>query len=140
MEFSFEVTWIEGQKNILADVFSRNPCERYTKSEYPIRTYLVSSSSLSEMIKSAAKSDIDYKLTLTALKEKKRIIDLQCNHPTCQLRNVRHEISCTDNGLICVSGKRAYIPKSHRGDIINLIHSSHQGIMEIGTINLESIF
>ena len=55
MKYSFKITWIEGRKNVLADILSRNLCENTPKTNFPIHTYLVFPSTWTQKIKTAAK-------------------------------------------------------------------------------------
>ena len=108
MEFSFEITWLEGKKNIIADVFSRNPSESTCTKEYCIKQYLLSPSNIAKEIVETANNDPDYIKIKKAISTNMKLSDLWPDHPARQLRNVWHEASIMDDGLICISSHCIY--------------------------------
>ena len=130
MEYSFNITWLEGKRNVLADMFSRNPIDPAPSNPYHIKRFLVSSSSIASDICKAMDADADYSLIKKAISSGSRLSTLQPFHPGRQLRNVWDDLSIMEDGLICVDGCSVFIPSSFRRKNIEMVHTSHQGIMK----------
>ena len=79
-------------------------------------------------LREAAASCPTYREIFVAFKCGKDPTRLPDNHPARQLLSVWGELSALDEGLLCVDGKRIFVPLSCRRMILDKIHEAHPGI------------
>ena len=128
MAYSFDVVWIKGKNNAMADAFSRNLVNQPETTKYAIKSYIIGNDTLIKEIKDAANECITYKQIATALIEDKEPKNFPNGHSTKLLQDVWHQLSITDDNLVVLDNSRILIPKSCRNKIIQLLHKPHAGI------------
>ena len=76
----------------------------------------------------ADKSCPTYHDVFKAFKLAKHPTKLLDKHPVLQLLSVWNELSVVNVGLLCVDGRRIFVPSSCHKMILEKIHESHPGI------------
>ena len=133
VDFNFDVVWIDGKVNQIADALSRYPVFRKTSSDEDhdvltnpnIICSLQTNPHLAH-IYDAADNDEDYKAIIDALQAGKLVKNLPQNHPGKLYRNVWVQLSIND-GLIIKDDKQIVIPKKERSKILEMLHIPHCG-------------
>ena len=127
--FSFEVKWIAGKNNVIADAFSRFPVEKC--NDTPLFSCILGQSSLVAEIRKAAKACPTYSSIHAALSSGKEPLVLPPSHPGHTLQNVWHRLSVLDDDLICLDSRCLYVPSQCRREVLELLHRPHPGIVRM---------
>ncbi len=134
--YDFDVVWLAGKDNIIADALSRAPvfpavdddddemsfC-RLTTSEDP---------QLQPMIE-AARYDDAYNAVISAVMSGKQAKDLPVDHPARAYKNVWDELSVRGDEkrrLLVYDGSRIVVPATCRAEILRQLHLPHAGIVK----------
>ena len=112
MPYNFQVSWLEGKSNAIADALSRNPIEPDTP--LPIRTYVVAPSRMADEMKENAKMCDSYRSIVDAWKQGTLTKNLPPGHPGRQLKDVWNRLSLLDEALLAVDNKRIFVPRASR--------------------------
>ena len=126
LSFNFEVLWLEGKANAIADALSRSPLN--DGEEYPLRTYIIADSDLVKDMINNAKSCPDYQTIVNSWKNDKLVKNLPPNHPGRPLLEVWKNLSMMNDSLLVVDNKRIFVPKGSRRRVLDLLHESHCGL------------
>ena len=84
--YTFQVMWLEGKANTVADALSRNPVD--PEEPFPLRSYIVAPSQIAEEINDAARNCPDYVSVVEAWKNGTHAKDLPPQHPGRCLQDV----------------------------------------------------
>ena len=132
LPFSFDVAWLPGKKNLIADALSRNPCDvgvdDLDSSGIGVKA-LVTPGTVADRIRNAAASCDEYQAVTRAFDSGSSPSDLPDGHPVKLFSGVWSSISRVD-GLLCVDGHRIIVPRDVRGSIVGLLHKSHCGLVK----------
>jgi hypothetical protein len=86
-----------------------------------------------EIFCSAAQTDPSYQELITAIKQGRTFQSLPQGHTGRQYKGVWDHlsiISTEPSELVILDGTRIIVPEAIRADILQLLHSSHQGIVK----------
>ena len=108
--YSFEVKWLAGKQNVIADALSRNPISGGDNRR--IFSCLVGGSGMVSRLREAATSCPNYRDIFEAFQLGKDPRCLPDQHPARQLLGVWNELSIIDSNLLCIDGKRIFVPLS----------------------------
>ena len=86
LPFSFDVIWMDGKSNAIADALSRNPVE--VGQTFPIRTFVLASSNLTRKLKADANNCPEYRSIVDAWKNDKENGNLPPDHPARVLKDI----------------------------------------------------
>jgi hypothetical protein len=131
-QFQFNIEWIPGKINLIADALSRAPV--FSAAEDSTTTISVSAVStspdlaLADIIE-AAKSDDDYQAVIGLVLADKSPKKVDPVHPGRLYSNIWEDISLTADGLLVYLGTRIIVPRSFRQRILTLLHVAHAGIV-----------
>ena len=131
LDYNFSIAWVAGKENIIADALSRSVpktqpvphclCAISPTSNTPI---------LMATIIEHANSCPTYFKIKEALSNNKHPSSLPPDHPARGLREVWHELSVSEEGLLIVGGTRVFIPIPLRAGILKLLHKGHTGLQK----------
>ena len=126
---TFEVIWLEGRFNAIADALSRSPVD---EEDVPfIRSYVLASNDLAKRMQDEAASCIEYKTIHEAWKNGIAATDLPPDHPARRLQDIWQRLSLLDDGLILVmDNKRILVPRGMRKEVLKLLHEGHSGMSQ----------
>ena len=121
--YAFEVKWIPGKNNVIADTFSRYPSS--AAPPLTVASMVLGNASIVNRLKSAAASCPIYRQIRDAFIANKDPHRLPDNHPARQLLTVWDNLSDAGDGLLCVDAKQLFVPRSCRPDTLEILHASH---------------
>ena len=125
LDYSFEVQWLPGKHNIIANALSRAPAlttEGWTF--LPLYSCIIAPASTMELLRSSAETCPAYKATRMAFQAGTSQLDLHPDHQAKQIKDVWHSLSLAEDGILMVNGNRIYVPPRSTED--NLNRASHQ--------------
>ena len=124
----FEVKWVAGKENIIADALSRAPAKTTDSStSLPLNACVLAPTSTLVPIIDCAKSDMTYKKIVDAFKEGRKLNNLPEDHPARRLKEVWERLSLSDEGLLIVDEDKLYLPPGVRKKVLQQLHESHCG-------------
>ena len=124
----FDVRWMAGKDNVIADALSRAPAPSTDNSmALPVSSCVVAPSATLARINECCQTDPAYRQVVNALEQSQRLTDIPEDHPACRLKHVWGRISLTDDGLLIVVGDKLYMPPGAREDTLRRLHESHCG-------------
>ena len=134
LPYSFNVEWLPGKQNLIADALSRNPCDAgaYNPNDDPDSVSIkaiITPGSVAERLRDAASSCPSYRAVFRAFDSGISPRDLPDGHPARQFIGIWPSISRID-GLLCVDGHRIIVPRDARSSIVDLLHKSHCGLVK----------
>ena len=107
LDHPFEVKWMAGKDNVIADASSHAPASSTEGSTaVPINSCIVATSMELATIIDQSKTDPAYKQIVDAFRHGRNLSDLPVDHPARRLKQVWHQISLTTDGIILVDGTR----------------------------------
>ena len=135
--YQFEVEFVAGKKNLIADALSRAPVfgppdETDAEDEAAFTSAVTTrlrSDPLLEELQRAAAADLDYQLILSAVEKGTLPRNLPPEHPGRQLKSIWHSLA-VEYDLIIYDGHRIVVPEAQRKEILRLLHKSHAGIVK----------
>ena len=137
--YRFDVQWLPGKDNVIADALSRAPVfppdvteveDRTEEDNYVNKTTVEKDMQLQPLLQ-AARCDEAYVALLDALENGKDIKDLPPSHPAKAYKSVWTELSVVGentNRLLVYDGHRIVVPLAYRQEILRRLHLSHAGI------------
>ena len=131
LAYSFEVQWLPGKANIIADTFSRFPASKPPVGTVPIRACLLGQSLLVDKIKAEAKTCSAYTSIFGAFSNGKHPSQLPEAHPARTLLSVWDTLSAVDDNLLCINTKQLFVPTGCRKDVLEKLHLSHGGMTRL---------
>ena len=133
-EYSFQVEWLPGATNQIADALSRAPVSPADPSlEFVCRhTNLTDEDdpSLRPLLE-AARDDEFYQQVIEAFRKghtAKTLKNLPPNHPARTYASVWDDLSLEETGLLVYASSRIVIPGKFRSTLLDILHLSHCGI------------
>ena len=131
LDYNFSVAWVAGKENIIADALSRSVPKT---QPVPHRLCTISPTSntpisMATIIEHANSCPTFFKIK-EALSNNKHPSSLPPDHPARGLREVWHELSVSEEGLLIVGGTRVFIPIPLRAGILKLLHKGHTGLQK----------
>ena len=129
IDYSFDVKWVAGKDNIIADALSRSPAPSKTTKPtgFPIWACIAAPKARLQHIIDAANNCEAYQMVIEAFDQAKDLRNLPCDHPARRLQQVWDCISKSEEGLLLVDGSKIYIPAEARKDTLNALHEGHCG-------------
>ena len=133
-QYTFEIQYVEGIKNEIADALSRSPVFQHGKDEIDVANSIaiqqVEEYELNEnvsvpLLDQMAKDDKNYQLIRQAITASTHPNDLPPDHPGRSYKADWHLLG-THNNLVTM-GDRILVPKAARKDILRLVHKAHLG-------------
>ncbi len=131
-DYTFDVTWVAGKTNLIADALSRAPVfdpPEEMEEEEPVTLCLaVAPDPALQEIYDAAE-DEDYCAIVHALKQQKSPRNLPPSHPARPYSSVWSDLAIHDDVLLRY-GDRIVVPQAARKEILRLLHVPHAGIVK----------
>ena len=128
IDYSFEVKWVAGKDNIIADALSRSPAlSTTTATQFPIRACIAAPKARLQHIIDAANKCESYQMILKAFDQAKELRNLPCDHPARRLQQVWNSLSKSEEGLLLVDGSKIYLPSETRRETLRTLHEGHCG-------------
>ena len=107
----FDVKWMAGKDNVIADALSRSPAASTEGStSVPVSSCVIALNVELANITECCQSDPAYKQIVDAFNQGRRLSDLPVDHPAHRLKQVWDQISLTDDGILFVDGDKLYLP------------------------------
>ncbi len=148
-EYTFDVEWIAGKDNLVADALSRAPVfppdDDEELGEAELNVCLATTAGedaddkddaedpMLEFLLDAARLDHDYQKVLAALQNGQDVQRLPPDHPARQYRQVWDNLSIwgrDNNKLLVYDAERIVIPAGCRREILQRLHLPHAGIVK----------
>ena len=135
--YVYDVTYISGVKNEIADCLSRYPLQEITDEEAEMvntlmainhANYQESPINLKE-IKEAAANDHNYQQIVQAIVDNISARDLPPSHPGRLYRSMWHLLGTEDN--LVTYGDRILIPTSLKKKLLQTLHATHLGMKKM---------
>ena len=137
--FQFDIVWVPGKKNEIADALSRYPVfdpdetlidDDEVQSSICRRIY---SESPITSLTQAAREDVEYGCLIEAINDKAFDIESknESNHPAATYKKVWPRISvllADEQEILLLDGSRVIVPKKARHMIMESLHLGHPGI------------
>ena len=79
------------------------------------------------MIHDHCRTDQAYSMIVDAFRRGKLLSDLPEDHPARRLRQVWHQLSLTEDGILAVDRDKLYLPQGARNDALQKLHEEHCG-------------
>ena len=128
IDHPFEVKWMAGKDNIIADALSRAPASTTDGStSLPVKSCIVAAQSALTQIKNCCQMDPAYRQVVEAFKQGKILSNLPANHPARSLKQVWERISLSEDDVLIVDENRLYLPSGARRDVLQQLHEGHCG-------------
>ena len=127
LDYPFEVKWVAGKENVIADALSCAPASTTEGSTaLPVNSCVVApQSTLSRLIESC-RTDQAYQQIVNAFQHGRQVADLPADHPARRLRQVWEQISLTNDGILIVDGTKLYMPPGNpRKEVLVQLHEGH---------------
>ena len=125
MDYAFQVKWMAGKENVIADALSRAPAPTTEgATAIPINTCVIAPQDTIENIVKSARECSAYAQIVEAFKRGRRMINIPSDHPAKHLKGVWDDVSLTDDGIIMV-GSKIYIPQGARQLTLRQLHKGH---------------
>ena len=128
LDHPFEIKWLAGKENIIADALSRAPAESTDGStSLPVNACaLAPTSTLAEIIE-CTRTDISYKQIVDAFQQCRELSSLPEDHPAQRLKQIWGRISLSDDGVLIIDEDKLYLPQGARKRVLQQLHESHCG-------------
>ena len=128
LDHPFEVKWMAGKDNVIADALSHAPTSPTEGSTaVPINSCIVATRMELATIIDQSKTDPAYKQIVDDFRHGRNLSDLPVDHPARHLKQVWHQISLTTDGIILVDGDKIYLPPGARANTLQCLHEGHCG-------------
>ena len=134
--YSYDVLWIPGKRQTIADALSRSPvfaAEEEENPEVTIRSIICEEElpdlALCELSKNATE-DITYQEVKNALEGRKLLKDLPTDHPAHHFANQWDFMKVDPTYGVILFHDRIIVPKSSRRKILDILHIQHTGIIK----------
>ena len=131
LDYNFSITWVAGKHNIIADALSHSVPK---PQSVPHRLFALSPAStttvsMATIIEHANSCPTYFKIK-EAPSNDKHPASLPPDHPSRCLKDVWHELSVSEEGLLILSGTRVFIPIPLQTGILKLLHKGHTGLQK----------
>jgi hypothetical protein len=147
--YQFNITWIPGKVNLIADALSRAPVfspQEEDEEEAAAKVYHISVSKLDtsdialRKIIEIAQEDQEYQAVINLILCDKNPKKVDPVHPARLYSNVWEDISLSEEGLLIYKSNRIVIPRQHREEILALLHIAHAGIVRTRKLAQQNYF
>ena len=150
--YTFKVKWVEGKRNIFADVLSRfpvfSPEADDGSGDAPVFCFKINTLTLSDMFQKA-KLDDAYQIAIKAIREseykgqesEKNEFPIRC--PLPDFKPVWSQLSlydCDEGTLITFDADRIVVPSNLRQQVLAALHSSHSGLNKTNALARQLYF
>ena len=131
-DYNFEVVWVPGKLNCIADALSRYPVFSGDATDLEssvVRAVRISREEPSLKFLFLA-IDTDYRHIVKALREGVKLETLPSTHPARPYRNIWSRLSLLDgkaNTLMLLDGDIIVVPRGARDSLLRKLHFSHAG-------------
>ena len=125
----FEVKWVAGKDNVIADALSRAPAPTTEGStSLPVNSCVLASQSTLSQLFDGCKTNQAYQQIVHAFQQGTQLANLPVDHPARRLKQVWEKISLTNEGVLIVDGSKLYLPPGHpRKTVLSQLHEGHCG-------------
>ena len=130
LDHPFEVKWMAGKGNVIADALSSAPASKTddsTSLELPVKACIVAPQTMLAKIVECCQTDQTYKQIIDFFRQGKVLTSLLTDHPARRLKQVWDRISLSNDGILIVDGNKLYVPPGARKDILIQLHGGHCG-------------
>ena len=133
-QYTFEIQYVEGIKNEIADALSRSPVFQHENGEIDvansiaiqqIEEYELHDNLSVPVLDQMASNDTNYQLIKQAITMGTHPNDLPPDHPGRAYKADWHLLGT--HGNLVTMGDRILIPKTARKDVLRLVHKAHLG-------------
>jgi transposase InsO family protein len=135
--YTFTLSWQEGKKHLIADALSRAPVWTPCSDEDDVAIRAVTANPVLEtelgMFHDSANTDTDYQALIDVLTRGVHISNLPPEHPARAYKNVSARLSLLQLPAVTyvlLDSSRLVVPKHCRERILDLLHTSHQGLVK----------
>ena len=132
--FCFDVTWVKGKDNVIADALSRYPVfsgdSTFDEENTNLCRQVREDPSFNVLFEGI---DDSYRSIIQALRDGKNPSDLPIMHAARELQHVWRYLSLYDDEpdtLILFDDSRVLVPRPAKEDILRLLHLAHAGIVK----------
>ena len=109
MDYPFEVIWLAGKENVIADALSRAPSPTTEgATSLPVNSCIIAPQSTITQLQDSYMTDPAYQQIVHTFQHGKQLADLPADHPARRLKQVWEQISLTNEGLPIVDGSKLY--------------------------------
>jgi hypothetical protein len=127
--YNFEVEYLAGKNNVIADALSRFPVSAVTAEDVPEEDddEFVDDPAI-KAFAAATAADKDLQAVIGVLKARCPPSNLPPQHPARPYASVLDELSISAAGILVLRGNRIVVPKTLRPQVVRALHAGHAGI------------
>jgi transposase InsO family protein len=127
--YNFEVEYLAGKDNVIADALSRFPVSAVTAEDVPEDDddEFVDDPAI-KAFAAATAADKDLQAVIGVLKARCPPSNLPPQHPARPYASVLDELSISSAGILVLRGTRIVVPKTLRPQVVRALHAGHAGI------------
>ena len=142
-DYRFQVNWIEGKNNLIADALSRSPVSFIEDNYDEFDSNHVKICSLEAAnhpplslakLKEFAENDPSYQAIIKVLIENKNIDNLPPLHPARTLKSIWPEFSFEPKLGLLLMNDRIFVPMQARQTLVEELHRGHCGVSKSLTL------
>ena len=129
LDYPFEVTWVAGKDNVIADALSRAPSSTTEgATSLPVHSCIIAPQSTITQLQDSCRADPAYQQIVDTFRHGKHLADIPADHPARRLKQVWDQISLTNEGILIVDGCKLYLPPGiPRKNVLAQLHKGHCG-------------
>jgi hypothetical protein len=131
--YNFEVEYLAGKDNVIADALSRFPVSVVTADDLPDAASMedddeVVNDPAIAAFAAATAADKDLQAVIGVLGARCPPSKLPPQHPARPYASVLDELSISSAGILVLRGNRIVVPKTLRPQVVRALHAGHAGI------------
>jgi hypothetical protein len=127
--YNFDVEYLAGKDNVIADALSRFPVSAVTAEDVPEEDddEFVDDPAI-QAFAAATAADKDLQAVIGVVKARCPPSNLPPQHPARPFSSVLDELSISAAGILVLRGTRIVVPKTLRPQVVRALHAGHAGI------------